>query len=121
MPTTLEQLLNDTCGAKGLILPIIPFEGTWNPYVRGSLYMAGLLYCFMGVAIVADIFMGAIEKITSKTRKVSVIRLSSAESLQPSIPITINSIFNLQQHPLHFSILFTDLFVDWERHGTGSD
>lgn len=29
-----------------------------------------LLYCFMGVAIIADIFMGAIEKITSTTRKV---------------------------------------------------
>jgi solute carrier family 8 (sodium/calcium exchanger) len=60
----------DECGDKGLLLPIIPYEGQWNVGVRAALYMAALLYCFMGVAIVADIFMGSIEKITSKTRKV---------------------------------------------------
>ncbi len=59
--------------SKGILLPFIPYEGTWNVYVRASLYLLGLLYCFMGVAIVADIFMGAIEKITSKTRKVGQI------------------------------------------------
>lgn len=32
----------------------------------------GLMYCFMGVAIVADVFMSAIEKITSKTKKVCI-------------------------------------------------
>ena len=30
--------------------------------------MAGLLYLFLGIAIIADIFMCAIEKITSKTQ-----------------------------------------------------
>ena len=70
---TIRKLFSqDECGAKGLLLPFIPYEGQWNPGVRAALYMAGLLYCFMGVAIVADIFMGAIEKITSKTRKVLV-------------------------------------------------
>ncbi|CAD6191385.1 unnamed protein product [Caenorhabditis auriculariae] len=34
------------------------------------LYLAALLYCFLGIAIVADIFMCAIEQITSATRKV---------------------------------------------------
>lgn len=38
--------------------------------MRALLYLMGLLYCFLGVAIIADIFMGSIEKITSKTRKV---------------------------------------------------
>jgi solute carrier family 8 (sodium/calcium exchanger) len=39
--------------------------------MRAFLYFFGLLYCFMGVAIIAEIFMGAIEKITATTRKVT--------------------------------------------------
>mmetsp|Transcript_81474 Transcript_81474/g.174509 ORF Transcript_81474/g.174509 Transcript_81474/m.174509 type:complete len:826 (+) Transcript_81474:121-2598(+) len=38
--------------------------------LRVVLYLVALLWCFMGVAIIADIFMGAIEKITSKKRLV---------------------------------------------------
>ena len=33
---------------------------------RAILYMIGLGYCFLGVAIIADVFMSSIEKITSK-------------------------------------------------------
>ena len=58
------------CADRGLLLPIIN-EYTWSDGLRSFLYLIGLLYCFLGVAIIADIFMGAIEKITSKTRKVS--------------------------------------------------
>ena len=64
------DLYNYRCSDRGLILPIIN-EYTWPDWLRGTLYLIGLLYCFLGVAIIADIFMGAIEKITSKTRKVS--------------------------------------------------
>ena len=64
------------CSKKGLILPIIN-EYTWPKGVRAFLYLAGLLWCFLGVAIIADVFMCAIEKITSKTRK---IKVASAES-----------------------------------------
>lgn len=63
---------NDIC-KPGLLLPIFPYEGTWSTAVRATLYCCGLIYCFMGVAIVADIFMGSIEKITSKTKKVCVL------------------------------------------------
>lgn len=59
----------DKC-SNGLLLPFLE-ECTWPRELRAFLYLAGLLYCFFGVAIIADIFMGAIEKITSKTRKVS--------------------------------------------------
>lgn len=57
------------CADRGLLLPFFS-EYTWPEEVRAFLYLMGLLYCFLGVAIIADIFMGAIEKITSKTRKV---------------------------------------------------
>lgn len=60
---------NYTCSDR-LLLPFIN-EFTWPKEARGFVYLVGLLYCFMGVAIIADIFMGAIEKITSSTRKVS--------------------------------------------------
>lgn len=32
----------------------------------GAVYFFGLLYCFMGVAVVSDVFMAAIERITSE-------------------------------------------------------
>ena len=64
------------CSDKGLILPVIN-EYTWAPGFRAFVYVAGLLWCFLGVAIIADVFMCAIEKITSKTRK---IKVASAEA-----------------------------------------
>mmetsp|Transcript_1113 Transcript_1113/g.2447 ORF Transcript_1113/g.2447 Transcript_1113/m.2447 type:complete len:823 (+) Transcript_1113:286-2754(+) len=54
-------------GGGGLILPLGgDSEQEWDNGLRIALYLIGLLWCFMGVAIIADVFMGAIEKITSK-------------------------------------------------------
>lgn len=54
-------------GNKGVLLPLFgDDEQRLPPSLRALLYMMGLLWCFMGVAIIADIFMGAIERITSK-------------------------------------------------------
>ena len=61
---------NYRCNA-GLFLPVIS-EYTWSPEARGFLYLVGLLWCFLAVAIVADIFMCSIERITSKTRIVRI-------------------------------------------------
>ncbi|XP_076445923.1 sodium/calcium exchanger Calx-like isoform X1 [Babylonia areolata] len=57
---------NYTCGS-GLMLPVFS-EATWSTGTRAFLYLLGLLWCFLAVAIVADIFMCSIERITSKTR-----------------------------------------------------
>lgn len=54
------------CSDKGLILPLVS-EYTWYSWIRIILYFALLMYLFLGIAIIADIFMCAIEKITSKT------------------------------------------------------
>lgn len=52
---------------KGLLLPIFgESENSWPNGLRVFLYLFGLLYFFLGVAVVSDIFMGAIEKVTSK-------------------------------------------------------
>ena len=75
-PSVDEVIGKYECSDKGLILPVIN-EYTWSPGFRAFVYVAGLLWCFLGVAIIADVFMCAIEKITSKTRK---IKVASAES-----------------------------------------
>jgi len=59
-------------GGSGLFLPLF---GDWEhesapKVVRAIGYLLALLWFFMGVAIVADIFMGAIECITSKKVRV---------------------------------------------------
>ena len=59
------------CSDDGLILPLF-FEETWPKSVRVIIYLVALLYSFLGVSIVADIFMCAIEKITSKTKKIHI-------------------------------------------------
>ncbi|KAK7113071.1 sodium/calcium exchanger 3-like [Littorina saxatilis] len=59
------------CSSVGLMLPIVE-EESWNKGVRAMLYMLAMLWCFFGVAIVADAFMCGIEHITSKTRKIQI-------------------------------------------------
>lgn len=61
----------DVCGNKGLLLPFLDERG-WNRGVRATLYLAGLLWCFFAVAIIADIFMCSIEVITSRTSKLKI-------------------------------------------------
>ena len=70
------------CAKDGLILPIF-FEETWPYSFRVFIYLFGLLYSFLGVSIVADIFMCAIEKITSKTKKIEI------SSQDPNVPNVI--------------------------------
>lgn len=60
----------------GLLLPITS-EFTWPTWVRAALYLTALLWSFLAVAIVADIFMCAIERITSKTR---IVRIPDSEA-----------------------------------------
>mmetsp|Transcript_21217 Transcript_21217/g.60010 ORF Transcript_21217/g.60010 Transcript_21217/m.60010 type:complete len:804 (-) Transcript_21217:197-2608(-) len=55
----------------GLILPQGgDTEANLPDWLQAILYLLGLLWCFMGVAIIADVFMGAIEMVTSKKKRV---------------------------------------------------
>jgi len=60
-----SEFAEDRC-EDGYIFPLIPGEHLWNPTFRSILYLVCLLYMFMGIAIIADIFMSAIEVITSQ-------------------------------------------------------
>lgn len=56
---------------QGLFLPSFgDAEANWPDWLQSILYLIGLLWCFMGVAIIADVFMGAIETVTSKKIRV---------------------------------------------------
>jgi len=50
-----------------------PAINLWNQGGRGVLYLLSLFYLFLGVAICADIFMSAIEVITSKTYTINAL------------------------------------------------
>lgn len=60
-------------GGGGIVLPLFgDAEQRWNKGLRTVLYLVGLLWLFMGVGVVCDVFMGAIEAITSKKKRVLV-------------------------------------------------
>lgn len=69
--TTTKAAAPEVChvGGSGLLLPR-EYEQTWDMAARTIIYIAFLLWLFIGVAIVADVFMGAIEAITSKKKRV---------------------------------------------------
>jgi solute carrier family 8 (sodium/calcium exchanger) len=55
--------------SEAMMLPIVN-EFTWPKEVRATLYLIGMIYCFLGIAIITGTLMDAIEKITSSTRRV---------------------------------------------------
>jgi len=65
MVVALDYRICDV-GQRGIFLPLIDSEQEWPTAVRAPLYLVGLGWCFLGVAIVSDVFMSAIERITSK-------------------------------------------------------
>lgn len=60
-----------TVGERGNILPLFgDAEQEWPTGLRVVLYSVGLAWTFMGVAIVSDVFMGAIQRVTSKKKRI---------------------------------------------------
>ena len=67
------SLVNSTClcarsELDNYVFPFDAHECGWAKEGRAFCYALLLLYLFIGVAVVSDVFMGAIEGITSKTR-----------------------------------------------------
>eukprot|EP00929_Paragymnodinium_shiwhaense_P000761 TRINITY_DN10099_c0_g1_i1.p1 TRINITY_DN10099_c0_g1~~TRINITY_DN10099_c0_g1_i1.p1 ORF type:complete len:862 (+),score=225.69 TRINITY_DN10099_c0_g1_i1:126-2711(+) len=57
-------------GGAGLFMPFTEAETAMPKTVRGFLYLGMLLWSFMGVNVVADYFMAAVEHITTSKRRV---------------------------------------------------
>jgi solute carrier family 8 (sodium/calcium exchanger) len=49
---------------------LLPAENLWHVGIRATLYVLAMLYLFLGIAIVSDVFMCSIEVITSKKRTI---------------------------------------------------
>jgi solute carrier family 8 (sodium/calcium exchanger) len=59
----------DICrGGHGLFLPLFESEADLPWFIQAVMYGFALLWCFTGVALIADVFMGAIERVTSKKK-----------------------------------------------------
>ena len=84
----------DDCAQKGILLPIF-IEVTWPREARAVLYLVGLIYSFLGVSIVADIFMCAIEKITSKTKKIHIASNKEDAPETIEVPVWNGTVANL--------------------------
>lgn len=55
---------------QGWFLPVSQAETELQDEIRGFIYCSLMLYCFVGVGILADVFMTSIEVITSAKKKV---------------------------------------------------
>ena len=74
---------------------LVPAENLWGTPIRGFLYILALLYIFMGVAIVSDIFMFAIEVITSKQKTVVKWDEETQESVKREVLVWNETVANL--------------------------
>mmetsp|Transcript_50166 Transcript_50166/g.119435 ORF Transcript_50166/g.119435 Transcript_50166/m.119435 type:complete len:827 (-) Transcript_50166:82-2562(-) len=70
-------------GGSGILFPIGgDAEQQADKKTKVLFYFFGLVYCFIGVSIVADMFMSAIERITSEKRRVRVAGTTRHVTLQ---------------------------------------
>ena len=88
-----DQFCSARCEA--MVLPLF-IEVTWPHGVRAALYLIGLLYSFFGISIVSDLFMGAIEKITSSTKKITLASGGDGEGPEViEVPVWNGTVANL--------------------------
>ncbi|XP_022095531.1 sodium/calcium exchanger 3-like [Acanthaster planci] len=67
----MENVTDEPRVCEGLILPLTDESG-WSLGSRIALYFVGLIWSFLAVAIIADVFMVSIEVITSRTRLLKI-------------------------------------------------
>jgi len=57
----------------GMFLPFIPGEMMWGKTFHIIIYFFLMVFSFLGIAIIADVFMAAIEVITSKEKTLTIM------------------------------------------------
>jgi len=72
-----------------------PAVNLWSKAGKGILYLLTLLYLFLGVGICADIFMSAIEVITSSTTKVTVTDKETGTTTELEAQVWNETVANL--------------------------
>lgn len=87
----------------GVLLPVwIPQEGltALDRGFRGAAYLLGMVYIFLGVSIVSDRFMAAIEVITSKQTELRIEKPSG--EVQVVVVRVWNGEPTQKKNPKHF-------------------
>ncbi|KAJ7384559.1 hypothetical protein OS493_021190 [Desmophyllum pertusum] len=74
---------------------LLPAENLWSEGLRGFLYVVAMLYLFLGIAIIADIFMSCIEVITSKKKTVTRYDPEKQERVEMEVFVWNETIANL--------------------------
>lgn len=74
---------------------LLPGENLWAPWLRGLLYIVFLFYLFIGIAIISDIFMGAIEVITSKKKAITRYDPITNEAVTKEVLVWNETVANL--------------------------
>lgn len=83
---------------EGVILPVwYPQENlsTFTRVFRGAIYFLFLIYLFLGVSIVSDRFMGAIEVITSQEREIVIRKKGSSCGQKIKVRVWNETVANL--------------------------
>jgi len=70
LPSKCKESLLMCCPGSdgGLFFPSSEDEQLWSVPLRAILYFIGMIWCFLGVAIIADLFMAAIDQVTAATK-----------------------------------------------------
>lgn len=100
-PATAEHIgvaKNPTKCEPGLLLPVWQPQdnlATWERVYRGAIYFFSMIYLFLGVSIVSDRFMGAIEVITSQEREITIRKKGTTESQRIKVRVWNETVANL--------------------------
>ena len=93
---------------------LFPFEGGECDLplgVRAFIYALILVYLFLGVALVSDVFMGAIERITSKTKMLKLKDGTTKEVLVWNATVANLSLMALGSSAPEILLSCVELFV----------
>ena len=82
------------CGEGTMLTNWFPTESIWDRGGRIFLYGFALFYCFLGIAIIADKFMVAIEVITAK-EKTTKVRLADGTEQEVTVLVWNETVANL--------------------------
>jgi len=74
---------------------LLPGENLWPDWLRGVLYIVFMFYLFIGIAIISDIFMGAIEVITSKKKVITRYDTVTNEAITKEVLVWNETVANL--------------------------
>ena len=94
-PMTPMAIIVERVCKDGLMLPFWSHDGTvMSKSLHGVVYFIALMYIFVGVAIIADRFMAAIEQITSQEQDV-IVRKPNGDKEIISVRIWNETVSNL--------------------------